>query len=540
ATYLDPFSIENLEVVRGPASGAYGSDALGGIVHVRTPSPSSEAASGGFELSAGTGLEYGAGGVEANVPLGQGAILAQYHQRSYADYESPQGIVDNSSARDSGGLLSGLIPAGEARLTLGLQVDRARDTSRPASDTDIDRTVYPEENAERVSLALDLPGGGGFSSFSLTSHAGRYRLVTERSTLDSVSGGWSTSASDVEANDASLRFIATRPITEGVLRTGLDLVSRFNLHAVNTEPDPAGGPSATVQQVAIEDARRIDTGLFVEAERALGSRKRWAVSAGLRGDAISTRNSGGFFGDRSTSHDALSGHAGLTWRHGEAFSTTLQFARGFRDPMLSDRYFRGVTGRGTITGNPDLEPETSRQIDLAVRGHAGRAQMGFFAYRYRIRDLIERYRVAADDFAFRNRGEEEITGLEFEIDLRINDRLSLRAFADAARGEILDDGSDPDDIPAASFGCDLLQRNAAWWWQLRTRAFERDERPGPTERITPGYVVFDAAIGVRLSRTLEARLNLGNLADKEFLAGAEDVAPLAPGRSVALTLAGRF
>lgn len=540
ATYLDPFSIENLEVVRGPASVAYGSDALGGIIHARTPSPSSEAASGRFELSAGTGLEYGAGGVEANIPLGSGAILAQYHQRSFADYESPQGIVDNSSGRDFGGLLSGLIPAGEARLTLGMQVDRARDTSRPASDTDVDRTVYPEENAERVTLGLDLPGGGGFSSFTLTSYIGRYRLVTERSTLDGVSGVWSTSASDVEANDASLRFIATRPVTEGVLRAGLDLVSRFNLHAVSTEPDPSGGPSATMEEVTIEDARRFDTGLFVEAERALGARKRWAVSAGLRGDAISTRNSDGFFGDRSTSHDALSGHAGLTWRHGEAFSTTLQIARGFRDPMLSDRYFRGVSGRGTITGNPDLDPETSRQIDLAVRGRAGRTQMGFFAYRYRIRDLIERYRVAADEFAFRNRGEEEITGLEFEIDLRINDRLSLRVFADAARGEILDDGSYPDDIPAASFGCDVLQRHAAWWWQLRTRAFERDERPGPTERITPGYVAFDAAIGVRLSRTIEARLNLGNLADKEFLAGAEDVAPLAPGRSAALTLAGRF
>jgi iron complex outermembrane receptor protein len=541
ATYLDPFSIENLEVVRGPASVAYGSDALGGIVHARTPSPNSESSSGRFELSAGTGLDYGAGGVEANIPVGSGAILAQYHQRSFSDYESPQGTVENSSARDSGGLLRGLIPAGESRLTLGLQVDRGRDIARPASDTDTARTIYPEEDSDRFTLALDLPGRGGFSSFEVAGLVGRYRLVTERSTLDLASGDRASGTSDVEANDASLRFVATRPVTEGVLRAGLDVVSRFDLNAINTQTDlPSGGQAVTTEEETIEKASGIDTGLFVEGERNLGSGKRWAVSAGLRGDAISTRNSGGFFGDHSTSDEALSGYAGLTWRRGEAFSTTLQVARGYRDPLLSDRYFYGVTGRGTITGNPDLDPETTRQIDLAVRGRAGRTQMAFFGYRYRIRDLIERFEVAPDEFAFRNRGEQEIVGLEFEIDVRISDRLSLRGFADAARGEILDDGSYPDDVPAASVGIDLLQRIDGWWWQLRSRAFARDERPGPTEQVTPGYVVFDATIGVKLSEPLELRLNLGNLADKEFLASADARAPLAPGRSVALTLAGRF
>jgi iron complex outermembrane receptor protein len=541
ATYLDPFSIENLEVVRGPGSVAYGSDALGGIIHARTPSPDSEALSGRFELAAGAGVEYGAAGVEANIPIRSGAILAQYHQRSFSDYESAQGTVENSSARDSGGLLRGLIPAGESRLTLGLQIDRARDISRPASDTDTARTTYPEEDSERFTLALALPGRAGFSSFEVSSLVGRQHLISERSTLDMASGDRETDASDVEANDASLRFVATRPVTEGVLRAGLDVVSRFGLNAVNTKTDqPSGGPVATTEEETIEDARRIDVGLFIEGERSLGAKKRWAVSAGLRGDDVSTRNSGGFFGNRSTSNGALSSYAGLTWRRGEAFSTTLQFTRGFRDPLLSDRYFRGVTGRGTITGNPDLEPETTRQLDLAIRGRAGRAQFAFFGYRYRIRDLIERFEVAPDEFAFRNRGEQEIVGLEFEADFRISDRLSLGAFAVSARGEILDDGSDPDDIPSASIGIHVLQRYDVWWWQVRGRAFGRDEHPGPTERITPAYAVFDATIGLKLSRILEARLNLGNLADKEYLASADARAPLAPGRNVALTLVGRF
>jgi len=541
ATYLDPFSIENLEVVRGPASVAYGSDAIGGIIHARTPQPSRDSSSGRFELSAGAGVEYFAGGVEANIAMGPGAILAQFHQRNFSDYDSPRGTVENSSARDFGGLVRGLIPAGSSRLTLGLQFDRAEDVSRPAIDTDTTRTIYPEEEADRLMLALDMPGRGAFTRFELWGIVGRYRLATERSTTDLASGDQGIGTSDVEANDASLRFVATRPVHDGVLRAGLDVISRFGLTAVTTDIDlPAGGPAARVEEVVISDARGIDAGLFVEGERALGSGKRWALSAGLRGDAISTRNSGGYFGDRSTGHEALSGHLGLTWRRGEAFSTTLQIARGFRDPMLSDRYYRGVTGRGSITGNPDLQPETTRQYDLAVRGRAGRTQMAFFAYRYLIFDLIERYEIAPDEFTFRNRGEQETVGFEIEIDVPLTDRLSLRAFADGARGTILDDGSHPDDIAGASIGIEMLQRFDAWWWQVRGRAFERDERPGPTERVTPGYAVFDATFGVDLSRILELRLNLVNLADKEHLAGAESRAPLAAGRSVALTLAGRF
>ena len=66
-------------------------------------------------------------------------------------------------------------------------------------------------------------------------------------------------------------------------------------------------------------------------------------------------------------------HRVLRLRVGDArdpsagFSATAQVARGFRDPTLSDRYFRGPTGRGFITGNPDLEPETSLQCDGALR-----------------------------------------------------------------------------------------------------------------------------------------------------------------------------
>jgi len=68
-----------------------------------------------------------------------------------------------------------------------------------------------------------------------------------------------------------------------------------------------------------------------------------------------------------------------------------------------------------VTGNPDLQPETSLQFDVAVRFTASRYRVAVYAYHYRIDDLIERYETAPDTFTFRNRGQARIRGVELEL-----------------------------------------------------------------------------------------------------------------------------
>ena len=144
-------------------------------------------------------------------------------------------------------------------------------------------------------------------------------------------------------------------------------------------------------------------------------------------------------------------------------------------------------------------------------------------------------------FTFRNRGEEEIFGLEVEWDVEIRPRLSARFIVSHARGEILDDGSDPDDIPGDSLALSLFHRPGdRWWWQGRVRAVRSDDRFGPTERATPGYAVLDASFGFDVSDALRIRLNLNNITDKGYPSSQDARSPLAPGRSAALTLSGRF
>ena len=350
AGFLDPSALDSIEAVRGPGSLAYGPDGLGGVIHLRTPEPTLESPGGRARATVASADESGALLVEQSLPVGRGAVLAQVHARRFEDYESPDGPVENSSSRDRGFLLRGLMPAAAGRLALGLQVDRAVDVGRPTRVGLPDRTFYPEEESDRLTFSADLPSLAGSDLVEVRAFAGRYRLVTTRETPTGTDRF--LEEADVEANDASLRVVGTTRVGLGTLRFGFDGHSRFGLEAtgVRRSVSASGQTLSRETEVSIEDARRLGGGIFLEAERSFAS-DRAHVVAGLRGDAVGSRNRGGFFGDRDVSHEALSGLLATTVRFAPAVGLTIQYVRGFRDALgsllpgnLRPRFRRGQPG----------------------------------------------------------------------------------------------------------------------------------------------------------------------------------------------------
>jgi iron complex outermembrane receptor protein len=532
ATFLDPFSLESTELVRGPGSVVYGSDALGGILHARTIRPVSGELAGRWELAAGVGVPYGSAAFGVNLPAAErGSFLVQGHQRSFDDYENPDGTEENASARDRGFLVRGRMPWLTGDLNVGFQFDEALDVERPASNTDSSRTKYPLERSERLTLDWTRTGRPGwFREQTVQVFLGRYRLVTERE--DDEPGGTVISGSDVSATDYSVRVSGMREQERYRLQAGLDLNGRAGLEADDTV--------AGITSRSIDSARRIDAGLYVEGERFLDG-GRWTVSGGARFDQVETENRGGMFGNRSTSNGTASGFAAIGLRPWESATRfTLQVARGFRDPSLSDRYFSGTTARGTITGNPELNPETSLQFDLSATTRVGRTTIAAYGYHYTIDDLIERYETAENEFSFRNRDEVVIRGLELEADTILAEGWTLRTIAGWSEGE-LEDGSRPNDIPAGTVGA-TVQHSVGdrLWYRFGGRYVFRDEDAGSTEQVVPGYGMLDMVVGWEAEAGWSARLILKNLTDRDHLASADRRAPSAPGLSAAVVVSGRF
>ena len=252
---------------------------------------------------------------------------------------------------------------------------------------------------------------------------------------------------------------------------------------------------------------------------------------------MTTASRGGFFGDRSSGHSALSGYAAATLGSFGGFSLTTQVARGFRDPVLSDRYFRGVTGRGFITGNPELSPETSIQLDTALRytGHGFRG--AFYFYDYRFRDRIERYQDGPDRLFFRNRGAAYIRGIELEAQGEIATRLTLHLTFQHQRGETREDRAPLDDLSPTTATMQLRKAmGERAFVQVRGAYYAADDEAGPSEVKTPGYTLVDLSAGWPINRAIELRVLGRNLLGASYPVSPDSRAVLAPGISGLVTL----
>ena len=99
---IDPNSAERIEIVRGPATLLYGSNAVGGLVNVITPHESYRES-----LFEGTRAQFGTDGGSANRQAGtngslqrsQGNVLvwAGGSLRRSGDYDTPEGTIENSA-----------------------------------------------------------------------------------------------------------------------------------------------------------------------------------------------------------------------------------------------------------------------------------------------------------------------------------------------------------------------------------------------------------------------------------------------------------
>lgn len=542
ATFLDPFVLGSVEIARGPGSVAYGSDAFGGVIHARPRDPVEGDPHLRWDLNqSGLADDEAAAGAEVNFDALGGAMLGEFHLREKGNSEDGDGReIHNSSARGRGGSLRWAGDTAAGRFRIGLAWDEGHDLGKPAASSTVIRASYPLEQSQRLNLGLDLPAAGGWTALEFRASLGSYRLVTERFRYAAPGVTQREDRSDVDAHDATLRFSAARPLAGGRFETGLDTSTRFGLEAIGTRQsyDADGNPTTFTTEVSIEEANRLAGGLYALWDRPINEKNSFSI--GVRGDLVDTKNVGGWFGDRSTSNSSFSGHAAFTTGPFAGVTATLQVARGFRDPTLSDRYYRGISGRGFVTGNPDLEPETSRQGDATLRwtGDDG-TQVALSGYLYEIDDLIERYQ-EGNDFYFRNRDQAEIRGLELEGAFPLPAGLVLQLAMTAIDSETKSDGRPLDGTPP--FGGSLTLRWAAqdgYAWG-RLNAFDDDDEAGPTEAPRPGFATVDAGVGWRFGEAIELRLIGRNLTDRHYRDSADVDAAWATGRSLSVGVLGRY
>jgi len=540
ATFMDPSSVGSIDIARGPGSVAYGSDAFGGVISVQTVRPViggpwKGRASGTF----GTGIPDRSGNVEIQKGFATGAVLVQAHGRNVEDYDGPKAAVLNSGYEDGGFLARVDKTLGGGLLSLGWQSDFGRNIERPRNNSTATRFYYPFENSHRATASFEAHRTTGLDLIRVQGFFGTITQRTDQDRIPTTSVTRQIVRADIEAKDFSLRAIGEKFVNGARIEFGADVNGRTGLegHDIQINYNLSGAETSRTDNLSMDWARRVDTGFFVQADAALTPRLH--ATGGARVDFVSSTNKGGYFGDKSISHQAASGFAALTVGPFDGLSFTGQVSRGFRDPTLSDRFYRGPSGRGFITGNPDLDPETSVQIDLGARYATGRLRVNAYVYQYRITDLVERYTTATDFFYFRNRGKAQYRGLEMEVQADLGRGFTLEFSGQTARGRALGEANNElwlDDVApnmaALVLRKRLLDKGSA---HVRVATFATDTRPGVSEIRAPGYTLLDAGANWWLSPHLELRANGRNLLNRTYYASPDPRFVFAPGRSASMT-----
>lgn len=335
--------IERIEIVRGPFSSLYGSEAIGGVVQIFTRRPA-----GRFAPS-------------ASAAIGSDAT------RRYG-----AGIAGRSQAQGGPGGWYAVNVAHEETAGINAYLNSA------SRYYDADRDGYANDS-------LSVQGGYRFNErwdADLRALRARSRNEYDGSANDMAKGvqqvvGGRLRYAASDALDLSASLGETADLSDAYLRGAYS--STFDTHRKlgSLQADLAAGPGTLSlgydwqrDDVDASDAydveRRINRGAFAQWQQRVAAH---SLQASVRRDDNSQ------FGGKTTGSVLWGWDLNRHLRLGASFGTA------FKAPTFNELYYPDY-------GNPALRPETSRSVELSLRGDYAWGAWTLNAYQTRVDDLI--------------------------------------------------------------------------------------------------------------------------------------------------------
>lgn len=586
---VDVDLLKRVEIVRGSASSLYGSNAIGGVVAFTTKDPvdvltADRPFGGSFKLGySGEDNGRGATGLLAGRAGAWSALLA-YTRRDSGTLEN-QGrnpaldgtrTVPNPQHGYSDGYLGKLLWSPRETDIWRLTVERNRTdvfvdviTSRGAAPTlsTLLQLANDEQRRNRVSLDYEfrdrdwrVADGGELRLYKQDSRTRQYtteeRIVrlgpTPSARLREREFNFNQ---DSVGTELTLRKAfpgqrVSQLITYGAefLTTDIDQ-SRDGFERNRTtglRSNVVGADVFPVRDTPLARARQ--TSAYVQNEITLGT---VTITPALRVDRyeLDPQLDAVFAADNpgivpvSLTDTSVSPRLGVVWRASENFAVFGSYSAGFRAPPFNDVNvgFTNPLGRYTTIPNPQLQPESSDNLEIGMRRAAGSAFWSASLYFNTHDDFIESLSFVGVQpgsgwllFQSRNLDQVRTYGLEVQGAVPLAAALpGLRLKAALSHG-VGDNTSDDQPLnttdPAKGvFGFEYRPAASRWGAELIATVVDRkrriDQRSSTPARgapatgalfASPGYTSLDLLADLRLWDGATVNVGLLNLTDKKY------------------------
>ena len=470
--------IERVEIVRGPRSSLYGSEAIGGVIQI-------------FTRAAGQGLQQNLALTAGSHNLRQAS--AGFSNRGERGWVSAQGAWQKTDGINACN--------GSATLFQGCYVDEPdRDGYRNTSlnvrgGYALGETLSVEGHMLDAASRNQYDGsiyGGNEADNQQRVYGGKLRWTPGDAFGLSVQVGRNDDQADSYYVQAGKRsFVST-------FDTRRDTASVQGDFLFAEGQQLSVGGDWQKDQVTSTTAYSIDnrdnTGVFAEYQGRFGAH---SLQASVRNDDNEQ------FGNHTT------GSLGYGFGFDNGLKLTASVATGFKAPSFNDLYYPGF-------GNPYLKPEESESINLGIARYADTWNWTFNVYQNKVDQLIS---YDSQIFLPNNIDEARIRGAEFTVD------FTLAGFDIATQLS----HTDPRNRSAGPNHDNLLARrprNTARidvdraFGDIRTgltfnAAGERYDNLANTDRLG-GYSTLDLRLEYAIAPAWTLQAKMGNVFDRDY------------------------
>ncbi len=545
AVTIDPITANEIEIARGPAALAYGSNAIGGVINVvrdqiptsRRSSPTGVASLMGSSVNNGV---TGSGNVK--MPVGSDMMLTlDLNGRFGEDYRTPNGRIDNTFIRstNSAAALSYIRPWGYTGMALTSYLSRYGIPPDPEGGhpdgVDIEMARLQAES--RSEFVYD----GRFFESVEARLSYRYYHHKEFEAPEIIGTEYTahTTNATVTGRHKGVGFFE-----EGTIGVWGEFQDYLVLDRGTLDATGLSGAAFAIQSARF-GPWKVDAGLRLDVHHARPKRERTSIVIG----EIRRRTFTGLASSASVSYDM-----GRGWQAG----TSLMHS--FRAPTMDELYSLGphLAVYSFEIGNPQLNPERGFGTELFLSHRGNRTRLKGSLYRNAFSNYIYPRNTGRPSITdptlmeYRFEGVEALMyGFEGSAELRLRRNISLDGMVSYTYGRrsVDDDeaeitGFDGDTAPLPMIPPLAFSLGATWApgsLSLGSRVHHgsAQERLGEFETRTGAYTVVDLHAQYRfthagLLHTISLRLD--NLLDEEYynhLSRIKELFP-EPGRNINL------
>ncbi|CAO3437800.1 Outer membrane vitamin B12 receptor BtuB [Azospirillum doebereinerae] len=482
-------AIERVEVVRGPLSSLYGSDAMGGVVNIITKRPTDR-------WTGTVGAEYryvepGKDGEQYRLNLyGAGPITEKVSASVAGElYRRNAWYHDSKNA--------GRVPILEEKSLKNL------------------RTTVTADITENQTLDFAYGLNHDERPYSVYDNVPSYRdqEITRNTFSLSHTGKWGWGSTLLEANyenadidDYNSTYNA--PQQRAMKEKNLFLHGRTSFAVAGFNQITAG---AEYRDQTVEDpATFVTTGQSKIKQKAVYLQDEISVTDKL----IFTV--GGRYDDHEIFGGEFTGRANVVYRLTDMVSLKGGISQGYKAPdayQLS-REYRVIScgGRCFLSGNPDLQPETSTNYELGVEARQKTWDVSAVIFKNKVKDMILAvYDPVAVQRNWSNVNKVDISGLELTGSVDIIPGLTVSGNYAYLHAKDANTGVTLENRPNHKV-------NAALSWQaldyLAVRGSARYTGPqleGGTVNKVPGYTIFDVGVTGDVNDAIQLQAGVKNI-----------------------------